>query len=298
MVATGTLLTSPTVSIVFDGLIIFAYNEASRVCQAGIHTQAENHELQLTVIEAGDPEEQLVPSAEFPWDGSHENVKAVSPLWLYVDSGNGRRPEEFSATLFQPDDKRLSQSFGHILDFEGAGLYNRRLTFNPVAFALLNVANGEFYSAQNVATQLKNFGQNEPFASAAFVQDIVICSKAAADIDAKSEPGGPGGEPPVVRSLVLEQENPTREVFRLKLEEGKHYIVTFVNGPRVDPAHAGHAGHATPVTHAEHFLQFYEMFSLLPDEKKFLVDLPPTGNATADAPPCNVGRAGSSGGIS
>ncbi|MBV9925256.1 MAG: hypothetical protein JOZ96_09600 [Acidobacteria bacterium] len=318
-----TLLTNPTATITLDGLMILSYNKASRVCQVGVHTQAEKHEVRLAVLEVREGETVREITKEVPWNGSHENVKAISPLWLYVDSGNGRRPEEFSAALHQPGDKQFSQSFGNVLDFEGAGLYNRKLDFKPTTFAVLNIANGLFYSSANTKVALKKFGQNEDSDSAvpAVPGSIVISSLAAADITALSEPGQGEGQPEVVRHLVLEQENPKQELFRRKLEAGKHYVLRFVNGPKPEPkpqdggeddgheGHVGHEGHdehaghggdegnAHHVNAAEHFLQFYEMFSLLPDEKKFLVVLPPTGDDTTDAPPCNVGQAGSGGGL-
>jgi hypothetical protein len=276
-----TLFNEPSATVYLDGLIILVHNAESKLTLAGIHTQAEHHVLNIEVTQTG-VAVPVWPTQDSDWDGSHENVKSIAPLWLYVDCGRGRSEKEFAATLHEPHNLLNAQSFGHVLDFEGPRLYRRELDYNLNAMALLNIAHGTFYSAENLMSKLKNFGQNQTFDKASIVDHINVSSMVAADIDSKSEPE-------VKRSLVLEQSYPPKELFRLELEQGKHYEIKIENVP--DDSAVAHAHTNSP---DGHFLKYYDLFALKPEEKKFIVEFdheePSSTSVTQLSPPCNVGQ--------
>jgi hypothetical protein len=276
-----TLLNEPSATIYLDGLIILVHNAESKLTIAGIHTQAEHHVLNIEVTQTG-VAVPVWPKEDSDWDGSHENVKSIGPLWLYVDYGYGRHKEKFASTLHNPHNLLDAQSFGHVLDFEGPKLYRRELDYNLKAMALLNIGHGTFYSAENLMSKLKNFGQNQTFDKASIIGHLKVSAMVAADIDTKSKPGAE-------RSLVFEQSNPPKELFRLRLEQGKHYEVKIENVP--DDSAVAHAHTNSP---EGHFLKYYDLFALKPEEKKFIVEFDheehPSTGVTQLSPPCNVGQ--------
>lgn len=270
-----TLLDSPTVTFYFDGLIFTTYNRERRLYQAGVHTQAEHHGL-IVEVTTGGGKEKLWPLTPADWDPSHAVVKSIAPLWLYVDSGKGLQPEEFSAELHRPDDLGDPQSFGHIFEFE-SGLYNRPLALRPALFAAFNFPHGIFYSAENTDAKLSAFDQGHPPTSAAVLKNIHVSTLGAGDI-------GSAGEG---KYIVLAKNDGADELFRFPLEAGVHYEIKVMNIP--NDQHAGHNA-------AAHFLQFYELFPLQPREQVFLVQpaeatpLPPVDIdlplPSPDSPPC------------
>lgn len=281
--STQTLPADPSVTITFDGLIMMVHDKARRLCQAGIHTQAPHHALQIEVRKQGEAE-PVWPTKESPWDGSHRHIKSVAPLWLYVDSGQGRREEDFSADVYKPDDLGDRNSFGHVVDFEGA-LYKRPLGFRADTLAVLNVAHGVFYSANTEQFLLKSLASRQnDVTQAKFEKEIRASSLVAASIEARSGKG-------VERSIVLEQERPEgRVLFRFRLEEGVSYEINVKNVPEHD---------MHDVSVAAHFLQYYKLFPLKRNEKRFIVEPVVTNSQleSADSPPCNVGRGSLSDGL-
>jgi hypothetical protein len=279
-----TLLPEPSVTLYLDGLIILVHNAGANLIQAGIHTQAEHHALAIEVTKTGEAN-PVWPRNEADWDGTHETVKAIAPLWLYVDSGGGRRPNEFSAALHNPHDLSDVQSFGYVLDFEGPKLYGRTLDYRLDALAVLNIGHGSFYSAENMISKLKKFEQDQRFDQAYTVDHLKVSAVVAADIDSVSDKK-------VERSIVFEQTNPEKELFRFKLERGTHYEIKIMNMP--DDSVQAHTHIHSPESH---FLQYYELFPLRAGEKKFLVELdgqkPTTRpDLTQLSPPCNTGTGG------
>ena len=283
-----TLLPEPSVTLYFDGLIILVHDAGANLAQAGIHTKAEHHALSIEVTQPG-VAQPVWPVNETDWDGSHANVKAIAPLWLYVDSGNGRRPDEFSASLHNPHDLNDVQSFGYVIDFEGPKFYDRTLDYRLDAMAVLNIGHGVFYSAKNEPSKLKKFDQNQTFDQALTVEQLNVAAIVAADIDSKSEEG-------VERYLVFEQTNPQKELFRLKLEQGTQYEINIKNIPEESAEALDHI-HSPE----GHFLKYYELFPLRREEKKILVEpdvKPPTHPVlTSLSPPCNTGQGGTSSGF-
>lgn len=269
------LLGHPTVTVYFDGLIFASYNRERRLYQAGVHTRAEHHQVVVEVTTDGGSK-KVWPRTPADWDPSHDAVKAIAPLWLYVDSGKGLEPKEFSAALHEPDNLKDSHSFGHIFEFE-RGLYNRPLELHPDLFAEFNFPHGLFYSAENTDALLTAFDQGKPPSSATLQKNIHVSTLGAGDI----ESAGDG------KYIVLAKNNGADVLFRLPLDGSVHYEIKVMNIPI--PGHGSH-------NPAEHFLQFYELFPLRPGEKVFLVqpaeatEHTPTDPAgplpTPDSPPC------------
>jgi hypothetical protein len=298
------LLHNATATVYLDGLIFLLPNSRSGMCRALIHTGAEHHALRIEITECADGEHALhsgahalppgdrePPSKRLDWKGSQTCLRAGAPFWLYVDSGSGR-PDTSAVSLYKPDDLAAERSFGHVLDFE-TRLYDHGLDFHASPPAVdLNFAHGTFYSASNLKVMLKSFTADESMSAASTVEEITSSVLVGVDFDAKSEEGGE-------RYLVLEQTNPspectpTKEIFRLKLAEGTHYLVKLLN----IPVYGSHGPHRNSPEH--HFLKYYELFSLREGERFFFVKVPdapegkhhpPSGVMhTEQSPPCNVG---------
>jgi hypothetical protein len=214
----------------------------------------------------GDP--RPIPGIPQDWDPSHEAIKRRAPFWLYVDSGNGRPENEFSARLYR---RGLSdpQSFQHILSLEG--LHGRRLPLVAEAFAEFNFPHGVAYSALNTDADLK---QVPPRGTPAFLRPIRTSTLGAVDIAVPSDDD-------TERHVVLENEAGA-EFFRLPLVRGVHYEIRILN----EPIHPHEDD-----TPENHFLQFYELFDFPPHEPKFLVELKdpdaiPNLRSDPDSPPC------------
>ena len=257
------LLENATVTIYFDGLIYMAYNEARRLYQGAVLTEAEGHHLVIEVRLRGEEEKLLFPLKPTDWDPDHATVKAKAPFWLYVDSGQGIQEKEFSATLNLPanDDE---QSFTNIFNFEKQ--YQRPIFPKPPTFAEFNFPHGISYSAENTNAALKTISRAG--GPVTFKENIRVSTLAAVDIDAVSNDAGK-------KSIVLANNEGKTEFFRFDLEPGKLYEIKILNQP-VDQHTSHHA--------QDHFLQFYELFDLKAGEEEFLVapPLPPS----QDSPPC------------
>lgn len=267
------LLPNPTVTIYFDGLIYTAFNAKQRLYEGAMLTQAEGHRLDIEVRLKGETE-LLWPLEPTEWDPDHATVKARAPFWLYVDSGHGIHPAEFSASLHLGDDP---QSFKRIFNFEEN--HHRPLPPKPETFAKFNFPHGTCYSAENTNAALKKIAPN---ASVTAQGNINVSTLAGMDIDMVSNGTGK-------KYIVLANEEGKNEFFRFQLEPGKHYEIKILNQPIPGP-HGGH-GHNP----REHFLQFYELFDLKRDEDMFLVapPLPPT----PQSPPCVSTSGNTDGGL-
>ena len=139
---------------------------------------------------------------------------------------------------------------------------------------------------------LKSFAADESMSAASTEEEITSSVLVGVDFDAKSDEGGE-------RYLVLEQTHPspnctpTKEIFRQRLEKGKHYLVKLLNVP----VRGNHGLHRNSPEH--HFLMYYELFSLREGERFFFVKVPdapegkhhapPGAMNTEQSPPCNVG---------
>lgn len=282
------LLPDARATIYLDGLIYAGYNKNRKVLESAILTKAEKHHLVIEVRERG-KEQLLFPTPEKPWASDHKTIEQAAPFWLYVDSGNRIKEDEFSAALHTEDDDR---SFNNIFNFEEH--HHKPLPVSAGTFALFNFPHGTSYSAETKPAELKRIPANGSVANARDEGEIPVSNLAGIDIDAVSN----GAEK---RSIVLANQDGRNEFFRFELEPGKQYEIKIENRPT--PNSVIH-------DHEEHFLQFYDLFGLdRTREPRFLVidpghphDSPPaseeTGSpATPDNPPCAPGRGGGPGGL-
>ena len=287
------LLENPTVTIYFDGLIYSAFNEAKHLYQTAVLTKAEKHHLNVEVRLKGE-EKLLFPNVNQPWNPDHEVVKGLSPFWVYVDSGNGVNPEEFSSSLHMPE-KEDEQSFAHVFNFNEA--HGRPLVPLTETFAEFNFPQGTGYSAVNKEADLKFLAPNQPAKDRGKVK---VSTLIGLDIDAVSSEEN--------RKDIVLATQAGQEFFRFELEPGKHYEIQLLNQPipqhhgpetpehphpEPHPGHGEHGGNGGPVhvNHAEHFLQFYELFGLTERHERFIVDLGPLPPDLPNSPPC-VGTGG------
>ena len=270
----ATLLGNRTATIQFDGLILGAYDQARRLYQAGVHVNAEEHHLVITVTQNG---KQIWPKNPSDWDSSLRTVRTRAPFWLFVDSGNGLNPKSFNASLYKPKDVTDPLAFGKIFSF--VRRHGRELKLNMDQFAEFNFPHGTAYSALNADAQLGQVVPGQAAATATFLENINVSSLGAIDIvDVSDEQ--------TKRELVFVGGGGKWEFFRLPLEAGATYEIKMDNRP-IDP----HGTH--PPDPGKHFLQYYELFPKLnKGEKQFLVQLRPSGIGAPDAPPC-VGTSGS-----
>lgn len=290
-------LDKPTATIYFDGLIYSAFNKAKRLYQTAVLTQAEEHHLKVEVRLRGE-EKLLFPTEEHPWNPDHGVIKGLAPFWMYVDSGNGLNPEEFSSSLHSPEEKVDEQSFAHVFNFNER--HGRPLVPRPKTFAEFNFPHGTGYSALNKKADLKVLAPNQPISEAEDKGEVKVSTLIGLDIDAASD-----GEN---RKYIVLANQAGQEYFRFELEPEKHYEIQILNQPipqhhapeppahpHPEPhpghgAHGGNGGHVH-IDHAKHFLQFYELFGLNERNERFIVDLGPLPPNLPHSPPC-VGTGG------
>ena len=284
----ATLRPNRTATILFDGLILGAYDKERSLYQAAVHVEAKKHHLEITVTRNGQPH---WPKTAADWDGSHETIRALAPFWLFVDSGTGK-PGDFNATLHNPDDPTDPLSFGQIFNFERQ--YDRPLQLNTDKFAEFNFPHGTAYSALNTDAALERLEETQdPSASTVVKEHVNVSTLGAIDIDQVSSNGSN-------RELVLISQGRDEPFFRLPLEAGTTYEINVLNVPDPDHAHPqpqqGEHPHPNP---EDHFLQYYELFSLMAGEKKFLIR-PAVSTASAadpDSPPCIGGATSTTTGL-
>ena len=261
------LLNDPRATIYLDGLIYAAYNENKRVLESAICTTAENHHLVIQVKERGQTN-PIWPKQPSDWSTKHTDVSAAAPFWLYVDSGNGIKEDEFNAELHRGD-----RTFNSVFDFEGH--HGKTLPLKAGNFAVFNFPHGTSYSARTNQAMLKLIPANGTVAAAEDKGKIPVSNLAGIDIIATSN----GAQK---KSLVLA--NRKKEFFRFELDPEKQYEISIVNGP-VNSTGAG--------DHEAHFLQFYELFDVdrrtLP---RFLVIDPEHAHHSNGSPPVNSGEGG------
>ncbi|MCA1577785.1 MAG: hypothetical protein LC794_10555 [Acidobacteria bacterium] len=289
-VSPAPLLNDATATIYLDGLIYAVYNENRRVLESAILTKAEDHHLVIEVRLRGH-DELLWPKQSSDWDPDHAAVDAGAPFWLYVDSGNRIKEDEFSARLHTGN-----RTFQSIFDFEGH--HGKPLPLKPGTFAVFNFPHGTSYSAVTNSADLKLIPANGSVATAKDQGKIEVSNLAGIDINAVSN----GAEK---KFIVLANQDGKKEFFRFELEPGKQYEIKILNQPVPNSAPNG--------DHEAHFLQFYELFDVDPETvPRFLVigsehdhgggshpegGEPPADPPSADNPPCAPGRGGSTTGL-
>jgi hypothetical protein len=272
-----TLLPKATVTIRFDGLIYTAYDKGQRLYQAAVHSVNGDHELNIEVRVEGNPEPLFPNDEKWPdWDPEYAGIKPKAPFWIYVDSGNGLNPKEFSAQLYLPAEPD-ERSFDRILNFES--LYGRKITLDTSKFVEFNFPHGTCYSAENKKATLTRVDEKENPISE---EQIIVSRKGAIDIDLVSDQN-------VKREIVLMNKD-RKKLFYFPLENGKHYFIDVFNQPK-DPPGNGHEEEHENHGQENHFIRYYDLFQLQGNEQKFLVFPENVVNPAAEAnsPPCISG---------
>jgi hypothetical protein len=101
-----------TVTVNFDGLMLFCFDEDNHLCEAKIHTAAEGHIMKIKVQAAG----EIIHEALI----DQEELKTLHPLSLFVDEGGGISSIGNCASK--------GEDYDSILDLEGGYFYQRPLT--------------------------------------------------------------------------------------------------------------------------------------------------------------------------
>ena len=318
-----TLITNPTATLLFDGVLFFCYDRERKITQAGVHVKAEGHSIFVTVetenreAAAGSANAEAPKPVEF----GHYEIAARAPFYLFVTNDpSGTLPGSGSASLFKENNLRFSKSFGYVLDFQSEEFYPRDLKIKKGILAPINLLNGTFYSAELTNAKRRVARQpeaNEPAGEATahaagvghnaspepVVEESIgrIASLIAADI---SDEGG---------YLVVKDKDLIDVFPPLPLSAATWHRIRIVNAPpppatetaqppadHHHPAGPGHHHPAGPGHHAggNHFSEFYEAFDLKPGEKQFEVErdeisaqgvvdppcLPPQGGRTSSLP--------------
>jgi hypothetical protein len=99
------------VTIKLDGLLLYRFDEANKICEVKFHTSDNAHEMAIKVAGAG---EEL-----FNDSLSAGELKGLHPLSLFVAEGGGIDPVG--------DPLTKGESYNLILDIEGADFYGRSL---------------------------------------------------------------------------------------------------------------------------------------------------------------------------
>lgn len=291
------LLENPSVTIYFDGLIYSAFNKAKRLYQTAVLTEAEGHHLNVEVRLRGETE-LLFPTVDLPWNPDHDVIQNLAPFWMYVDSGNGINPEEFSSSLHSPEETQDEQAFAHVFNFNAA--HGEKLVPLSEKFAEFNFPQGTGYSAVNKKADLKFLAPNQKVSEAKDKGQVKVSTLIGLDIDAFSNAEN--------KKYIVLANQAGKEFFRFELEPGKPYEIQLLNqpipqhhepetpeqpNPEAHPGHGEHGGNGghVHINHAEHFLQFYELFGLDDDDERFIVDLGPLPPSLPNSPPC-VGTGG------
>jgi hypothetical protein len=274
-----TLLPNPSVTVCIDGLIVVSHGESGKVAnltQAAIHTQAEHHALLINVFDKDGVLQSWNPGVV--WDGSHEQVKKIEPLWLFVDHDGNEPPPpaEYSSNLAAATTGE--KSFDHVLDFE-RDIYHHRLEgFRLDRVARLNMPHGLFYSADHEVSEVVEEGETPGSEVSHTGKDSSTLG--GCDIDIRSTLG-------VKRNIVLWQTNPLKQLFSFPLDATANYQIQVLNIPI-------HPGDPTPPE--EHFLQYYGLFTRRLGEHRFFVRPKPHSEKarrarlvpTPPSPPCDI----------
>ncbi|HKQ72647.1 MAG TPA: hypothetical protein VJ810_02890 [Blastocatellia bacterium] len=97
------------VTINFDGLMLFSFNESNNYCETKVNTSAEGHQMSIKVSEAG----KVLYQDTF----SSERLRDLGSLSLFVCGGKGLTPIGRTA--------KKGPDYDLILDLEGDDFYQR-----------------------------------------------------------------------------------------------------------------------------------------------------------------------------
>jgi len=271
MTPLDTLLKEPSVTIYFNGLLVFCYDKHQKRFQVGIHTEAHFHAVTIKVKERGQSTDLQSLRLE------HEQVREIAPFFLYVEKKQGSGTPSGAATLFKPDDPRYRQAFANALDLQSESFHRHdHLRIKPHILAPLNILNGKFYSAKLDEIMRMNLeGDPNPLNLG------LIATTVAGDI---SNTGG---------NLILRSnDHKAKPLIMLPLSDEKHYEVSIINGPTesndpdADPTH-------------NHFSEYYKALDLREGAIKYMVEIEENSHSTPSDtgpiilsepfdPPCEV----------
>jgi hypothetical protein len=269
----NTLLKKPSVTIYFDGLLVFCYDKRQKRLQVGIHTEAHFHALSIKVRERGQSTNLQSLILE------HERIKEIAPLFLYVENKRSSMASSGAATLYKPDDPSYSQAFANVIDLQSKSFHKHdHLKVKPNILAPLNILNGEFYSAIIGEATRKNLDCDpNPFNLG------LVATRAAADISNTSG------------NLILRSNDHKADpIIKLALSDEKHYEVSIFNEPTLAPMpDADHTHHQSGCcapqngeSRINHFNVYYEAFVLKDDATKYMVEIKEDpGSTTQDSGP-------------
>jgi hypothetical protein len=128
---------SPTITLIFKGIFLLAFEEENKFCQAGV-MRAENHCLKINIKanETSQPISPELPSLISDGDIFFQVSGRSSGVSVY------ERPGPLVRNI-APD----WRDFRWVLDMEGGALYNRPLPFKAgVLKQSIFINNGQFYT--------------------------------------------------------------------------------------------------------------------------------------------------------
>jgi hypothetical protein len=216
-----------TVTVRFTGLLVFCFDKRRNICQVGVHSSTDDHELRLRLIKRGpDPESESEQTLTL----SHAQIRQLSELWLDVEGGPTaeRTAERFiignlNETPTDPRDYRW------IVDMEDLHRHPLRLK-EGVLRPIVYVTTGLFYTAElssepYLAIPVARTGTKRRRALARSLGRIADVVGANIQLIHPNQ------------ALVLKTGRNGPELLRLKREEGVAYEVTVENGdtPQAPP---------------------------------------------------------------
>jgi hypothetical protein len=144
--------TVPTLSVTFDGLFFFCFND-SGVCQVGVHTKAENHHIKIELIDKTNG--KIIST--FTLD--HFVTRGLERIRLRSNTvGVSTEPGDIGD---RSDRTKNPKSFDWVLDFQSTDLHAatdlmiERGHFKPIlefetgAFSTLNVSGCDYICTQH-----------------------------------------------------------------------------------------------------------------------------------------------------
>jgi len=192
-----TISDSPTITLIFKGLFLLAFEEENKFCQAGV-VLAERHCLKMDIKANG----VLLPiSPDILPDGD---------IFFEVP-GRASSVNTYEPGTFDRDTAKDWRDFRWLLDFEGRELYNARLRFKAGALnRSIFIHNGIFYTLSVAPVSLINPSGRS--------KNIIIADKIGCDIYLDDQ-----------EEAVLRYGPNSGSSIKLKKEPGISYTISLEN---------------------------------------------------------------------
>jgi hypothetical protein len=261
-------------TIYFTGLLVFCFDKSRKLCQIGVHSKTDDHELRLRFVKKGpDPESESEQTLTI----GHNLIRRASDLWLGVEGGLSMK--ECAAEPFivgrldeSPTDP---QDFRRVVDLEGKHFYNRRLKMRGgVLRPILVVQQGLFYTAALTSELYRTVAVDSNGATVATATGHSL-GQIAKYVGANICFSHPN------HALVLRAGRNGSELLRLEREEGVTYEIMIDNG---DAPQA-------PVE--SDFYYYYDAFDLNRGEPRILIEsygLPSLGGRYTNCGPVELSK--------